>query len=92
MVSVAANVVPAEMHELVRLASAQDWEAARTLDQRLQPLFKMLALETNPIPVKWALFEMNRVGPQIRLPLTPLDEALRGPLRRCLETLGMLRA
>jgi len=92
VVSVAANVVPAEMHELVRLASAQDWEAARALDQRLQPLFRMLALETNPIPVKWALFEMNRVGPQIRLPLTPLDAAHRGPLRQCLETLGLIEA
>jgi len=92
VVSVAANVAPALMHELCSLAAAGDWAAAQGLDDRLQPLFEALALETNPIPVKWALFEMHRVGPQIRLPLTPLDEALRGPLRRCLETLGMLRA
>lgn len=92
VISVAANVAPANMHELVRLATAQDWDAARRLDQRLQPLFGMLALETNPIPVKWALFEMNRVGPQIRLPLTPLDAANRAPLRQCLETLGLIEA
>jgi len=92
VVSVAANVAPASMHELCALAAAGDWVAAQGRDNRLQPLFDALAVETNPIPVKWALFEMNRVGPQIRLPLTPLDEALRGPLRRCLETLGILRA
>lgn len=92
VVSVAANVVPALMHELFSLAGEQDQEAARRLDQRLQPLFEALAVETNPIPVKWALFEMNRVGPQIRLPLTPLDETHRGPLRQCLETLGLIPA
>jgi len=92
VVSVAANVAPALMHGLCMLAAAGDWAAADRLDQRLQLLFEALAVETNPIPVKWALFEMNRVGPQIRLPLIPLDAALRGPLRRCLETLGLLRA
>jgi 4-hydroxy-tetrahydrodipicolinate synthase len=92
VVSVAANIAPAQMHELCVLAAAEDWAAADERDKRLQLLFEALAVETNPIPVKWALFEMNRVGPQIRLPLTPLDEALRGPLRRCLETLGLLRA
>jgi 4-hydroxy-tetrahydrodipicolinate synthase len=92
VVSVAANVAPALMHELFALAGKQDWEAAHRLDERLQSLFEALAVETNPIPVKWALFEMNRVGPQIRLPLTPLDEAHRDPLRQCLETLGLVRA
>jgi 4-hydroxy-tetrahydrodipicolinate synthase len=89
VVSVAANVAPALMHQLCTTALAGDWAAAEELDQRLQPLFGMLAVETNPIPVKWALFEMKRVGPQIRLPLTQLDEAQRRPLRQCLETLGL---
>jgi len=92
VVSVAANVAPALMHELCTLAGEQDRDAARRLDERLQPLFDALAVETNPIPVKWALFEMSRIGPQIRLPLTPLDEAHRSSLRRCLETLGLIRA
>ena len=74
------------------LAAAEDWAAADERDKRLQLLFEALAVETNPIPVKWALFEMGRVGPQIRLPLTPLEEAHRGPLRQCLETLGLIPA
>jgi len=92
VISVAANVAPAQMHRLCVLAGKGDWPAAEQLEKDLQALFDALAAETNPIPVKWALFEMNRVGPQIRLPLTPLDEAHRGPLRQCLETLGLIQA
>jgi 4-hydroxy-tetrahydrodipicolinate synthase len=92
VVSVAANVAPALMHELCVLARGQDREAAGRLDARLQNLFDALALESNPIPVKWALFEMNRIGPQIRLPLTPLDEMHRVPLRQSLDALGLVRA
>jgi 4-hydroxy-tetrahydrodipicolinate synthase len=80
------------MQQLCAAAAARDWAAAQGLDQRLQPLFEILAVETNPIPVKWALFEMKRVGPQIRLPLTRLDEAHRRPLRECLQTLELLGA
>jgi 4-hydroxy-tetrahydrodipicolinate synthase len=92
VVSVAANVAPGLMHRLCSAAAEEQWEVADALDARLQPLFEMLALETNPIPVKWALFEMQRVSPHIRLPLTPLDEAHRRPLRRCLASLGLLGA
>ena len=92
VISVAANVAPSLMHELCASARAGDWETARRLDERLSALFGALSLETNPIPVKWALFEMKRIGPQIRLPMTPLDQALRGPLRQCLETLGLIQA
>ena len=92
VISVAANVAPAQMHRLCVLAGKGDWPAAEQLEKDLQALFDALAAETNPIPVKWALFEMNRVGPQIRLPLTPLDEAHRGPLRQCLEMLGLIQA
>jgi 4-hydroxy-tetrahydrodipicolinate synthase len=92
VVSVAANVVPALMRQLCGLAAAADWDGARALERRLQPLFEALALATNPIPVKWALFEMGRVGTGIRLPLTALDPALRAPLRQCLATFDLVRA
>jgi len=90
VISVAANVAPEPMHRLCALAREEDWSAAEQLDERLRPLFAVLGLETNPIPVKWALFEMKRIGSNIRLPLTPLDPAHRGQLRRCLDTLGLL--
>jgi 4-hydroxy-tetrahydrodipicolinate synthase len=89
VVSVAANVAPALMHEMCVLAGERDWEAAERIGERLQPLFGMLSVETNPIPVKWALFELGRAGAGIRLPLTPLAESHRAPLRQCLETLEL---
>lgn len=90
VVSVAANVAPAMMRTLYTACQAADREAALRLEERLRPLFRALALETNPIPVKWALFEMGLVGPTMRLPLTPLAETHRAALRECLATLGLL--
>jgi 4-hydroxy-tetrahydrodipicolinate synthase len=88
VISVAANVAPALLHALCTAAAEHDWPAAESLDQRLQPLFDVLSLESNPIPVKWALFEMKRAGPGIRLPLTPLDPVHRQAVRHCLDALG----
>ena len=84
VVSVAANVVPGPMHELCMAAAQQDWIAAEALNSALNALFEVLMIETNPIPVKWALFEMGLVGPGLRLPLTPLNHDYRESLRLCL--------
>ena len=92
VVSVAANVVPALMRALCAAARTGEAEVAEGLQRRLEPLFALLAAQPNPIPVKWALFEMGRVGPGIRLPLLPLEPPHREPLRQCLETLGALQA
>ena len=85
VVSVAANVIPADMAALCKAAAESRWDEAGTLNERLNPLFDILMIESNPIPVKWALFEMNLLGPQIRLPMTMLGEACREPLRQCLR-------
>jgi 4-hydroxy-tetrahydrodipicolinate synthase len=90
VISVAANVAPDLLHALCVAAAEQDWVEADRIDQRLRPLFAALALETNPIPVKWALFEMKRIGPALRLPMTPLSPDLRESVRRCLDTLGLI--
>jgi 4-hydroxy-tetrahydrodipicolinate synthase len=91
VISVAANVSPALMHELCSAALRGDWAESERIDEWLRPLFVTLALETNPIPVKWALFEMGLVSPQIRLPLTRLAEKHRDSLRKCLVGLGLIR-
>lgn len=82
VVSVAANIVPGPMHRLCMAAAQLDWPEADRLESGLKPLFEVLMTETNPIPVKWALFEMGLVGPGIRLPLIPLNNEFRAPLRQ----------
>ena len=89
-ISVTANVVPRQMHEMCAAAISGDREKAESLDATLQALHTNLFLEPNPIPVKWALHEMGYIGPGIRLPLTPLDDKFHEPVRRALETVGVL--
>ncbi|GGO80650.1 4-hydroxy-tetrahydrodipicolinate synthase [Marinobacterium nitratireducens] len=90
-ISVTANVAPVEMAELCRLGLAGDAEGARALQQKLMPLHTKLFVEANPIPVKWALFEMGRIGPGIRLPLTLLSEKAQPVVRQALLDTGVLQ-
>jgi 4-hydroxy-tetrahydrodipicolinate synthase len=89
-ISVTANVAPKLMHEMVAAARAGDRSRAAELDAKLQPLHKHLFVEPNPIPVKWALQQMKRVGPGIRLPLVPLDSAHYETVRGALGAAGVM--
>jgi len=90
VISVTANVAPALMHAMCQAALAGDLEAARTAHYRLLGLHRHLFVEANPIPVKWALAEMGRIGAGIRLPLTPLSSAHHETLRAALRQAGAL--
>jgi 4-hydroxy-tetrahydrodipicolinate synthase len=92
VISVAANVAPGPMAQMCALAHRQDWDRAEGLNSGMQKLFDILMIETNPIPVKWALFEMNLLGPHIRLPMTRLGREFREPLRQCLQELELIPA
>ena len=81
VISVTANVAPAAMSEMCRAALAGKVDDARQVDGRLRALHAALFFESNPIPVKWALAEMGLIGPGIRLPLTPLSDALHASVR-----------
>ena len=81
VISVTANVVPAAMHDLCSLALAGERKSARAVDARLRDLHAALFFESNPIPVKWVLNDMGLIPPGIRLPLTPLSEALHDRVR-----------
>lgn len=89
-ISVTANVAPRLMRQMCDAAIAGERETAQSLDAKLQLLHTSLFLESNPIPVKWALQEMGRIGPGIRLPLTPLDQKFHQPVRAALQTVGVL--
>ena len=90
VVSVASNAAPALMQQLCAAALSGEWQRAGSLDERLQPLYRVLGLETNPIPVKWAVYELGLAGPGIRMPLMALDESHRGRLRQVLEELDLV--
>ena len=91
VISVTANVAPRLMHEMCSLARAGKAADAIAVNNRLLGLHRNLFLESNPIPVKWALNRMGRIAEGIRLPLThftaPHHETLAASLREagCIE-------
>ncbi|HYW92637.1 MAG TPA: 4-hydroxy-tetrahydrodipicolinate synthase [Gammaproteobacteria bacterium] len=90
-ISVTANVAPNQMQRMCAAAVAGDRETAEKINRPLEGLHKALFMESSPIPVKWALHEMGLIPPGIRLPLTPLAEACREPLRQALQAAGVLK-
>jgi 4-hydroxy-tetrahydrodipicolinate synthase len=89
-VSVTANVAPRLMHELCMAAIAGDTKKAMEIQLKLLPLHKGLFVESNPIPVKWAVSRMGLCSEAIRLPLTPLTSANRPALERVLQSTGLI--
>jgi 4-hydroxy-tetrahydrodipicolinate synthase len=90
VISVSANVAPGPVARMCALALAGDWRGALAIHRRLLPLHLDHFVEANPIPVKWALAEMGRIGHGIRLPLTPLSPNQRAVVRAALESAGVL--
>jgi len=90
VISVTANVAPAETAELVGAALKGDWDRARRLHYRLQPLTAALFLETNPIPVKTALGLMGRCNDELLLPLSPMSDGPKAQLKQALTQFGLL--
>ncbi|MCX2982165.1 4-hydroxy-tetrahydrodipicolinate synthase [Halieaceae bacterium IMCC14734] len=89
-ISVTANVAPALLAEVCALAIAGDTERARALDARLQPLHDVLFLESNPIPVKWAMAQQGRCGGHLRLPMTELAAQYQPQVLAALQALDLL--
>ncbi len=89
-ISVTANVAPRAMAELCAAAMAGDAATARGINERMMPLHKNLFIESNPIPVKWALNEMGLMQDGIRLPLTWLSPRCHEPLRQAMRQSGVL--
>ena len=90
-ISVTANVAQKEMSQSCAAAISGDAERAEALNNEIANLHNILFCESNPIPVKWALHEMGLIGTGIRLPLTPLAEQYRTPLREALNASGVIQ-
>ena len=80
-----ANVTPKQCAEICRLAIAGGAAAAHKLNEKLMPLHRDLFVESNPIPVKWALAEMGKIGSGIRLPMTPLSDEYHERVRQAMR-------
>ena len=85
VISVASNVAPAAVSDMVNALLAGDWERGRELHYELLPLFRALFVETNPIPVKTAASILGLCSDEMRLPMIPLSGENLDTLRRVME-------
>jgi 4-hydroxy-tetrahydrodipicolinate synthase len=90
VVSVTANVAPRAVADVMAAALAGDAGAAARLDAPLAALHEALFVEANPIPVKFVLAEMGLIGPELRLPLTPLSARFHARLRDAMASAGLV--
>jgi 4-hydroxy-tetrahydrodipicolinate synthase len=89
VISVTANVAPKPMHQMCAAALVGDVKKARELNFKLFPLHQKLFVESNPIPVKWAMTEMGLIEGGLRLPLSPLAERFHQTVREALHEAGI---
>ena len=91
VISVAANIVPADVKAMTDLILEGDLASARQWHNKLFTLCKnMLTLATNPIPIKAAMAMLNMAPEELRLPMTPLEENKKAVLRQTLRDYGLL--
>ena len=90
-ISVTANVAPRLMHEMCAAALAGDRTRTEAIDRQVAGLHKALFLESNPIPVKWAVSQLGLIPPGIRLPLTLLSEQFQPAVRAAMQQAGVLQ-
>lgn len=87
VISVASNVVPSEMARLVEIAERNDFAAARAIHRELLPLMTVNFIESNPIPVKYAMAALGLLEEVYRLPMVPPRAASREKIVAALEAL-----
>ncbi len=90
VISVTANAAPEAMHELCKLVRAGDREAAEAVDAGLLGLHQALFLESNPIPVKWAVHRLGLIEDGIRLPMTWLSGEFRPQVEAAMKQAGVI--
>lgn len=91
VISVASNLVPAEMTALVRAMQEGRLDEARRLNFRLMPLFKGCFIESNPIPVKAGMASLGLLEDSLRLPLTSASAATMAAMEEILKDLDILK-
>ncbi len=90
IISVTANLAPQHIYDMIHVALSGDIEQARKMNDRLAALHQLLFIEGNPVPVKWALAQMQKTTLGIRLPLVPLSDIHHQTLRDALKQAQLL--
>jgi 4-hydroxy-tetrahydrodipicolinate synthase len=91
VISVASNIIPREVAQMVRAFAQGDVKKAAQLHAKFYPVYKDLFIETNPVPVKAALAMLGLIQEEYRLPLVPLAAANRAKLQATLKACGILK-
>jgi 4-hydroxy-tetrahydrodipicolinate synthase len=89
LISVASNEIPGQMTQLTRLALNGDFAGARAVQRQYMPLLQINFVESNPIPVKWAMARMGLLEPVYRLPLVEPSDASKEKIDQVLEGLRL---
>lgn len=90
IISVASNVIPAEISKMTQAALDDDWPAARKLHRKYLPLMQALFIESNPMPAKCVLSLMGRADENYRLPMVRVKPETRAKLEKLAAELGLL--
>jgi len=91
VISVASNLIPSEVGEMVMAALAGDWAEARVAHEKLYPFFKdLLTVDVNPVPIKTALALRGLIQPEFRLPLCEASEKATARIKKLMADLGLL--
>ncbi|MFX0030248.1 MAG: 4-hydroxy-tetrahydrodipicolinate synthase, partial [Candidatus Hermodarchaeota archaeon] len=90
VISVASNIIPSKMVEFTNTMLNNDWQKAREMQLELYDLFKVLFIETNPGPVKYAADEMGLMHRRMRLPLTPPLKENQKKIKTVLKNLDLI--
>lgn len=91
VISVASNVIPRQIAQMVKAFAHGDAKAALKLHDKYHPFFKDLFIETNPVPVKAALAMLGQIEEEYRLPLVPMSAKNRDTLRSTMRFCGILK-
>lgn len=92
VISVASNIIPKQVTQMVQACARRDFAAALKIYERYYPVFKDLFIETNPVPVKAAAAMLGQLEEEYRLPLVPLGEKNRNTLKTTLTQCGILKS
>jgi 4-hydroxy-tetrahydrodipicolinate synthase len=91
VISVASNIIPRQVGDMVRSFASGDLKAALKLHTKYYPIFKDLFIETNPVPTKAALAMLGMISEEVRLPLVPMAAENRTKLAITLQSCGILK-